>query len=234
MANFLHAQPPKITQFNKEDFYYLYNRKGGKPSSHTANSATGTTSRPELARYYHQCLGSPPKSAILRALRNHPNELQSFPGLTRQLISRYLPLSTATYKGHMVRVRQGLNSTKSNKRELIDARNEVDDMAPPQQMCTAIDNEMFCFTILEDEGGYTVYSDQTGRFPIESYKGMNYVFVLYDYKLNAILLRPLKSRKDEDMVAAFQSAYEELKKKGHNPTLHVLDNECSRAVRTFI
>ena len=32
----------------------------------------------------------------------------------------------------MVRVRQGLNSTKSNKQELIDARNDVDDMAPPE------------------------------------------------------------------------------------------------------
>ena len=36
------------------------------------------------------------------------------------------------------------------------------------------------------------------------------------------------------MVAAFTSIYDELKTYGHKPSLHVLDNECSRAVKTYI
>ena len=47
-------------------------------------------------------------------------------------------------------------------------------------------------------------------------------------------MRAIKSRKDEDMVAAFKSIYEELKTYGHKPSLLILDNECSRAVTTYI
>ena len=44
----------------------------------------------------------------------------------------------------------------------------------------------------------------------------------------------MKSRKDEDMVATFKNIYDELKAKGHEPSLHVLDNECSKAVKNYI
>ena len=69
---------------------------------------------------------------------------------------------------------------------------------------------------------------------MESYSGMNYLLVVYVYHLNAPMIRAIKSRKDEDMVSAFRSIYHELKTLGHKPSLHVLDNECSRAVKSFI
>ena len=87
------------------------------------------------------------------------------------------------------------------------------------------------FAILQDEEENTIYNDTTGSFPIESYTDMNYIFVCYVYKLNTILLRTMKNREDEEMVSAFKSCYKELNEKGHHPTLHVLDNECSRAVK---
>jgi hypothetical protein len=68
-------------------------------------NALPTTSQEELAMYYHQCLCSPPKSAMLKAIRN--GQLKSFPGLTYELISKHLPESAATEKGHMIRTRQG-------------------------------------------------------------------------------------------------------------------------------
>ena len=127
-----------------------------------------------------------------------------------------------------------MNLTHSDRPNILEARIEVDDMAPAEQMCSAIKNEMFCFAILRDNEGNTIYSDITGRFPIESYTGMNYVFVCYVYRLNTILLRTMKSRHDEQMVEAFKSCYDELNAKGHHPTLHVLGNECSRAVRDYV
>ena len=63
---------------------------------------------------------------------------------------------------------------------------------------------------------------------------MNYILVVYVYKLNAPLMVAIKSRKDEKMVAAFTSVYQELNTYGHKPALHVLDNECSRAVQSYI
>ena len=85
----------------------------------------------------------------------------------------------------------------------------------------------FCFAILQYEEENTIYSNLTGRFLIESYTGMNFIFACYVYKLNMILLNTMKNREDEEMVLAFKSCYKELNDKGHHPTLHVLDNECS-------
>ena len=59
---------------------------------------------------------------------------------------------------------------------------------------------------------------------------MNYFSVAYVYKCKYIIIRAMKSRKDEDMVATFNIIYDELKARGHKPALHVLDNECSKAV----
>ena len=97
-----------------------------------------------------------------------------------------------------------------------------------------MEDEIFCFAVLGDTNDDTIYSDLTGRFPVESYEGMNHVFVAYVYKINCIMLRSMKSRADGHMVEAFTSIYSELEAVGHKPKLHVLDNECSRAVQKFL
>ena len=61
----------------------------------------------------------------------------------------------------MVRVRQGLQSTKNNRQDILDARADVNDMAPPEHCCMAIENKMFCFIITRDEHGNIIYSDLT-------------------------------------------------------------------------
>ena len=53
-----------------------------------------TSTKEELAMYLHQCLCSPPKSALLKEIRN--KQLDSIPGLTYNLIAKHLPSSTAT------------------------------------------------------------------------------------------------------------------------------------------
>ena len=106
----------------------------------------------------------------------------SMPGMDKDLVTKYLEPSTATAKGHMVRVRKNIRSTHSEQPAKLEARQEIDDLAPMQQMCSAIENEMFCFAILRDENKNTIYSDLTGRFLIELYTGMNYIFAWYVYK----------------------------------------------------
>ena len=99
--------------------------------------------------YFHQCLCSPPKSALLKAIRN--KQLDSIPVLTYELIAKHLPPSTATEKGHIIITRQGARSTRSNHQEVKDARAQVDNMSPPEQLCTSIDDGMFCCDILADQ-----------------------------------------------------------------------------------
>ena len=71
-----------------------------------------TSTKEELAIYLHQCLYSPPKSALFKEILN--KQLDSIPGLAYELIAKHLPPSTATKKGHMIITRQGVRSTRSN------------------------------------------------------------------------------------------------------------------------
>ena len=107
-------------------------------------------------------------------------------------------------------------------------------MFPTEHFCSAIEDKIFFFAVIGDANENKIYSDLTGRFPIQSYKGMNYIFVAYVYKLNSILLRSMKYREDARMVEAFTSIYTELEAEEHKPKLHVLDNECYRAVQNFL
>ena len=93
---------------------------------------------------------------------------------------------------------------------------------------------MLCYSVTTDNNGNMIYSDLAGRFPTKSCAGMNYYFVCYVYKCNYIMTRMTKNKKDADMVATFNEVCEELKEKGHQPKLHVLDNECSKAVKNYV
>ena len=90
-----------------------------------------TSTKEELAQYYHQCLLSPPKPTLLQAIDNQP--FKTFPGLTYELISKHLPPSTATDKGHMKRRKQNIRSTRSSQQAIKNAKFEVSDMNPPNK-----------------------------------------------------------------------------------------------------
>ena len=73
---------------------------------HIINNVISTSSKPILAMYHHQILGSPPVPTIVKVCRK--NQLNIFPGLDSTLILLHLPPSRATSKGHMIRPRSGI------------------------------------------------------------------------------------------------------------------------------
>ena len=86
--------------------------------------------------------------------------------------------------------------------------------------------------VLADMNDGTIYTDPSGRFPMRSYRNMQYICVAYADQPNAIILQPTKSRERASMVEAFQSVYKYLKKCGHKPKLNVMDNECLKQLRS--
>ena len=60
------------------------------------------------------------------------------------------------------------------------------------------------------------FSDQTGRLPLQSSLGNNYIFILHHTYTNAILTPPLKSRADHHLLAAFTSIKHYMLSKGFN------------------
>lgn len=78
-----------------------------------------------------------------------------------------------------------------------------------------------------------IYSDQTGRFPIQSSRGNNYIFLLYSSELNYIFARPLKNRLEQSITNAYIEVYAILVKCGYKPLLHWMDNEAPKMLLAF-
>jgi hypothetical protein len=65
----------------------------------------------------------------------------------------------------------------------------------------------------------TIYTDQTGRFPVVSSKGNKYIMILYDYDINAILSQPIKDRTAPELLRAFQVMEQEFVARGLKQSL---------------
>ena len=48
-----------------------------------------------------------------------------------------------------------------------------------------------------------MYTNQTQRFPVETYQRMQYVMVLYKVNSNTILVEPLRNKISLEMMAAY-------------------------------
>ena len=59
------------------------------------------------------------------------------------------------------------------------------------------------------------YGDLTGAFTFKSSCSNKYLYILYDYDSNAILVHPLKSRQAAVIKAAWEALYARLTQHGH-------------------
>ena len=74
----------------------------------------------------------------------------------------------------------------------------------------------------------TVYSDQTGRFPIQSSKGNRLLMVFYDVDANYIDVDPMRDHKPNSMIKSYQALWNRVTRhRKEKPTMHILDNEAS-------
>ena len=51
----------------------------------------------------------------------------------------------------------------------------------------------------------TVFSDQTGQLPTRSQRGNKYIMVMVEIGSNAILVKPIKNSKDEEITRAYRA-----------------------------
>ena len=87
---------------------------------------------------------------------------------------------------------------------------------------------------LQSDLEWKIYTDQTGRFPVRSFRGMQYIMVLYEVDSNAILVQEMRNRTSGEMVSAYNTLAAQLKLAGFEPKLHLLDNECSQEYKEAI
>jgi hypothetical protein len=95
-------------------------------------------------------------------------------------------------------------------------------------------NAVFTAYHVVDAHDGIIYTDPTRAFPVTSRSGHKYLRVLYDFDSNAILAEPMKTRSDDDALRAYAALYQTLTARGCKPSLNILDNEASRAIKRAI
>ena len=144
----------------------------------------------------------------------------TWPNLTPQIIRRHLRTPIATIKGHLDQQQQRQRKPTVNE--------------PPPSPLPTKSHSIYTEIIDPHQSTGSSYSDLTGQFPIQSNCGANYIFVLYEYDSNSILVHPLCNRSAHKIKHIFTGLYDYLVTRGLQPHLHTLDNEASTILKAFL
>ena len=185
-----------------------------------ANLVTNNQLDAEYVAWTAATFGGPVTSTFLKAAKK--GFLSTFPRITHKMILANPPDATATAMGHLDHTRQGQHTTK------------VAQTACAPQLDDYEDNDTY-----DPEEGRVVFtkiipasdilhSDATGRMPVPSRRGTQYVLV--SCWNNYLHLEPMTSRSKGEYARVFKLTYEFFHTKGHRPNVQRLDNETSAVV----
>ena len=160
-----------------------------------SNATLPTKNIQEHIKYLHQCTFSPTTRTWIQAVKKY--HFKTWPGVTVDTIKQYLPKSEATTLGHLDQQRKNIQSTKTQD-------DDQHTMHTPSQLDQGMRTHALCAaTISYNQPTGNLYSDLTGRFPVQSSSGHKYILVAYNFDSNSIHVRHLKSRHDNDTIQTF-------------------------------
>ncbi len=178
------------------------------------------------------------------------------------MVTKYLNPSPATAKGHVKQPKKGIRSTQKQVKTKGDAtvpsiHVPVPQAAPhPLPLCVepipynglayndrrdvnyipddkSIAN-VFLFGTFADKVNGLVYNDLRGKFPFMLIDGSVCFFVLYHYKTNAILVKPIANVDNRNIFAAYKEMFESLEAKGYKPKMNVINNQATKYIKKFL
>ena len=190
-----------------------------------ANHVYENKSNTDLVMLYHQACWSPAKATWIAAIKK--NYFATWPGLTAELVQKYLPKSEHTVKGHLKQEFKNKNSTKQQE-----VQKTIEDITEFTSKDNNTRTHDVFITVTDLQG--KIYTDQTGRFPVTSSRGNKYIMIAYDYDSNTINAEALKSRSGEALKNAYMKIQALLTARGLKPKLHFLDNECAASFKDFM
>ncbi|KAL7475093.1 LOW QUALITY PROTEIN: hypothetical protein ACHAW6_001023, partial [Cyclotella cf. meneghiniana] len=197
--------------------------------NHTTHNTYQTSSKSKLIQFLNQCAFSLTPSTWIEAIIN--NQFSSWPSLMANAVQKYLPKSTATAKGHMMKMPAGIQST-CPKPQTIRIPMSPNVTIPPNARIRLIpannDNDLFPTqenSSVNDQIDGTTYTDLTGCF-------QTIIFLL-----PTIILPPPSSIEPSPTttsVDAFDDIFSYLKRKGFKLKFSILDNETSTAITEYL
>ena len=123
-------------------------------------------STPQAIRYLHAAAGFPVKETWVKAINN--GNYVIWPGLTAEAVNKHFPESVETQKGHMKKQRQNVRSTKALVERI---REDI-------ELNRTLTKHNFLVKVIN--ATQTVYSDQTGKLPVQSNRGNRLLMIFYD------------------------------------------------------
>jgi hypothetical protein len=143
--------------------------------------------------------------------------------LNERNVQKYYPETIETPKGHLNQTRKNMQSTKEKSAPL--------ETCDTSQLRGKKVQDVYTQTYMVRK---TMFSNQTGQFPMQFQQGNKYVMVMVEINSNAILVEPMKSCKEEEMIQAYNALLLRLKRAGIVPKKHILDNEVSENMKNHI
>ena len=101
----------------------------------------------------------------------------------------------------------------------------------PQSPVSNIKTNNVAYNLINHKELSTAYTDLTGRFPIRSSTGNQYVLVGYHYDAICIHEVAVKDRKSVTLTNAWQHLHDLFTKAGVAPNTYVMDNEISKDLK---
>ena len=133
--------------------------------------------------------------------------------------------------GHLDAKRAGTRSTKKKFQSVPLPTASEEELKP---LLGKRNRDVYIKMIDTWEYKNTIYSDQTGKFPVKSRAGNRYIMVMVEIDSNYILVEPTKNKTDDEMIATYQKLLKRIKRTGRKVEKHVLDNECSERMKELI
>ena len=149
------------------------------------------------------------------------------------MIRKNAPNALATHIGHLDRNRQGQQSTQPqasgspviNSPQVPVHSSDLDDISPSSDEWTT---SAFVKLVPMTDANH---SDATGRFPVPSSRGNQYILV--SVFNNYVHLEPMPSRSAESYLRAFKATLSFFAKLNHHITVQRMDNETSGQLEDF-
>ena len=172
----------------------------------------------EFVQFTHAVFGSHPLSSLLNAVDK--GWLGNYPRITGRMIRQNPPIERATAMGYLDQSRQGQRSTRQATKPVV-SEDEAEETS----------DEFLRFAVVAT-AELMNSSDATGRFPIATKSG--YEYILVSTFCGYVHLQLLQARSKGEYVRAYKLMYDYYDQYGHKPTIQRLDNESSTDLETFL
>ena len=181
-------------------------------------------------RFIHAAASFPTRATWIKEI--HKENYILWPLINVNNVENILPKSEETQKGHMCNHRQGVRPTRRRQaRQSSKYKNctlKTDRKSAPEDPVEPIEKKQDIFIDVYETKD-TMYTDQTGKFPVRYSREQQYQLVAHHLDSNWFLVKMTKKRTEGDLIAARHIILERMKEQGIVPKHQVLDNEISKS-----